>query len=485
MCCDLLKWLARQGVELKLFGPRADKSCMRYFEGVQGSIHRLYLWTAALCTPIVVLIPIAFNPLVVYFNPQVAYYPEKFKLLMALSVPVFVAVLGILLLERRVVRIPLLVPALAFLSVSVVSALLSKDLLHTLVGDRHDGLATLGVGILLFYAAGSSLSSWARVRVLLMSMVVTAIIVSLYGIMQHFGLDPVPGWGIPWYAGTERAFSTIGNPLHLAAYLTLSMGATVALYFRTDSRLERALWLLALALIGSCWLYTYARGAVLGVGLAFPIMLWLSYRKMRTVRPLLLPTAVLVISIVAASQLGGTGASERVTATSGDSAMSAVLRLYIWRDTIPVLLERPLLGHGPDNFAMPFERHEGEDLKAALFNPSMGESDTVDKAHNELLQVAATTGLLGLAAYLWVLTSYFRSAYQSGGWPIIALSGGAMAYVLQLQTAFTTISTGVTFWTVLGISVAIMRLQEREGPCSSYGQADAGDQRPFVEIERP
>lgn len=51
---------------------------------------------------------------------------------------------------------------------------------------------------------------------------------------------------------------------------------------------------------------------------------------------------------------------------------------------------------------------------------------------NVLLQVAATTGLLGLAAYLWVFVSYFRNACRSGGWPLLALSGGVLVYILQL-----------------------------------------------------
>ncbi len=132
-------------------------------------------------------------------------------------------------------------------------------------------------------------------------------------------------------------------------------------------------------------------------------------------------------------------------------SVSVTARLLMWRDTAPMILEHPLLGHGPDNFAEPFERHEGEDLRFILLD--VGEDVMVDKAHNELLQVAATTGLLGLTAYLWIFASYFRNAYRRGGWPLIALSGGVLAYILQLQTAFSTIATGVTFWAVLGVSV--------------------------------
>lgn len=67
-----------------------------------------------------------------------------------------------------------------------------------------------------------------------------------------------------------------------------------------------------------------------------------------------------------------------------------------------------------------------------------------------------------LAAYLWVFFSYFRNAYRSVSWPLLALSGGVLAYILQLQTWFTTLSTGVIFWAILGVSVALMRLQKQE-----------------------
>jgi type II secretory pathway pseudopilin PulG len=100
-----------------------------------------------------------------------------------------------------------------------------------------------------------------------------------------------------------------------------------------------------------------------------------------------------------------------------------------------------------------------EDLKAAI---SANGEYRVDRAHNELLQVGATTGLLGLAAYLWIFISYFRNVYRRSGWPLIALSGAVLAYFLQLQTVFSTIDTGVAFWSILGTSVALMRIHDQE-----------------------
>jgi O-antigen ligase len=136
---------------------------------------------------------------------------------------------------------------------------------------------------------------------------------------------------------------------------------------------------------------------------------------------------------------------------------SATIRLLTWRDTIPVILERPLLGHGPGTFALPFARHWEEDLRVMLRESGGG---YMNGAHNQLLQVAATTGLLGLAAYLWVFVSYFLNVYRRGGWTLFALSGGVLTYVLGIQTYSSTTVDEVTLWAILGASVAVMRLQD-------------------------
>jgi O-antigen ligase len=451
----------------------------------EASARRLGLWAVALVAAIFALVPLVFDPNAVILTVATAFYPIKFKLLMALSAALLAAVLGATLLGARIVRVPVLVPAVAFLVISTLSTLQSGDILHSLIGGvpyRYDGLLSLAAGVLLFYAAARFLDSWAKVRIVALAGITSAVLISIYGILQSFGLDPVLSWGIPWYtmepvpASTPlssfypvmpRAFSTLGWPNWLAAYLTLMVGAALALSFRAQSRWVRITLLAAVALMAACWLYTYTRGAMLGVGVALPVVFFLAHRRLGSVRPLLLPTLVIVAAMVVAqlasppymslsTNLGGTNAASSPEEVPQGGDVSVTTRLMMWRDTVPMIMDRPVLGYGPDNFAEPFERYEGDDLRA--FFPG----DVIDKAHNEFLQVAATTGLLGLAAYLWIFVSYFRNAYRSGGWPLLALSGGVLAYILQLQTVFTTMAFGITFWAVLGVSVAVMRIQDTE-----------------------
>ena len=498
---------------------RAKKRVSR---GTLGEVvaHKLGLLNVAVAIAIVVLIPAVLDPDMVRINPNEAYYPTKFKVLMWLSAVLLAGMLGFLVLRGRPFVVPVLIPALAFLGVSALSTLLSENPMHSLLGDRDEGLLSLGAGVLLFYAVAQGPSSLVRIRTFLAAGATAAVLISVYGISQNYGFDPISGWLVSWYTDIGRPWATIGNPITLASYLTLMGGATAALYFGANSWTQRVPWLLALAVIGACWIYTDTRGALLGVVMALPVVLWAAHRRMGTVRPLQVPLAVLMLAVMAAlmasAAFGNLSLSPDIiaflaayliligvvlwlsdlrpglvgpllaalavltvvvaavavvvvssntdlldrTTVGREGDLSLQVRLNIWRDTAPMILERPLLGHGPDNFAQPFRSHMGEELESTITGNS-GQVGMVDRAHNDLLQVAATSGFAGLAAYIWILISYFRNVYRRGGWPLIALSGGLLAYIFQIQTSFPTAATNVAFWGLLGASVAIMRLQDR------------------------
>ena len=473
----------------------------------------LEIGALAIAMAIVVLVPVVLDPSTLLTDSFYAYFTPKFKVLMGFSAMLLVAVLGIVALRRREpLGVPVLIPALAFLGISALSTLFSDDITRSLFGDRSDGLLSLAAGVLLFYAVAICLNSPFRVRLFLAAGVTTAVLISIYGIFQRYGFDTISGWTNPWYTDFGRPFSTVGNPIMFAGYLTLMMGAAAALSFKTGSSWKhRVPWLLALVAIGACWIYTDKRGPMLGAIVTLPVVLWFARHRMGTVRPLMLPIAsligVMAVALAASSAFGITVsprlmailvaylmligivlwlsvrwkravwfslvslailvavgvAAVAVAAMSGNLSLdlSSQIRLLTWRDTVPMILDRPLLGYGPANFGQSFQPYVSEALTVALTTPE-GAVVPIDKVHNDLLQVTADTGLLGLAAYVWIFVSYFRNVYRRGGWPLIALSGGVLAYIIQLQTAFPSLDTSVAFWSLLGASVAVMRIQDRE-----------------------
>ena len=474
-------------------------------------------------TAAVVLVPISLDTEAVFSDPNVAYHVPELRTLLAASAVLLVAVAGTLAFNRGPLRVPMLFPALALLGVSALSTFLSERPFYSLYGDRSQGLLSVAAEVLIFYALARGLVSFSRVRLFLAALTTAAALVSVYAIAQNYGFDPVTGWANAPFQDFGRSFATTGNSLLLSAYLVLTMGAGTALWLASDSRLGRAVWLVTLAIIGAAWIYAESRGALLGAGIALPLVLLAVHRKMGSVRPFVVPIAVLVTAMVLAVAVSratgfstlslrvcavllaylalvavfawmlehgrarlalvfvvvvliGAGAAVLAAAASGNLSLgadradakprangdiSSQTRLYIWRDTVPMILERPLLGHGTNNYRDPFRPHMGDDFKA-LNTDRNGQMTLVDRAHNHLLQIAATTGILGLAAYLWLLASFFLNAYRRGGWPLFALSGVVLAYSLQLLTSFTSVATDVVFWGLLGVSAALMNLRDRE-----------------------
>ena len=81
----------------------------------------------------------------------------------------------------------------------------------------------------------------------------------------------------------------------------------------------------------------------------------------------------------------------------------ASLRLSLWRDGLKLVLARPLTGWGEDTTGLSFGRFLTRDYAGLV---------TFDRIHSGPLDVAATQGLIGLAAITWVLVVIGIAAWR-------------------------------------------------------------------------
>jgi len=116
---------------------------------------------------------------------------------------------------------------------------------------------------------------------------------------------------------------------------------------------------------------------------------------------------------------------------AGDSL--AVSRLHIWRPAFRIIASNPIHGVGLDTFKIAFPFYSGIE-----FNQIDGMFMSSRTAHDELLQITATTGLLGLAAYLALLVAFlltwlqcYRHSTFHTRWLLVALLSCAAAYQVQ------------------------------------------------------
>ncbi|MFQ6058983.1 MAG: tetratricopeptide repeat protein, partial [Anaerolineae bacterium] len=247
--------------------------------------------------------------------------------------------------------------------------------------------------------------------------------IALFGLMQHYGLDP-----LPWAEDVRlRIISTIGNPIFLAAYLIMVIPLTAGRLLQTlaglhgQERINSSTCLLmacyTLLLLAQilCLLFTQSRGPWLGfLGGLFSFLLLLALvRGSRRLALALMGLAViagLFLSILnlpstplaplkAAPYLGRLG---RVLETESGTGK---VRVLIWQAVVDLVRAHPLrtlVGYGPESMLVSLIPH----YPPALAHYEAREA-LPDRAHNETFDALATTGLLGLGAHLLLFSSLF------------------------------------------------------------------------------
>lgn len=242
--------------------------------------------------------------------------------------------------------------------------------------------------------------------------------VSIYAILQYFGIDPIlsPA-GYHFGAGQfmiVRPPSTMGHAAYLATFLLFVV-------FTTDRSRWRSI---AITLAVIAIVLSGTRGAMLGliVGAAIARV------RMRHV----------IAALAAAAVLYVTPAGERLRARvhwSSEDALGGA-RLRLWRDTLRMAAHRPLLGYGPETFSVEFLKHESLDLERA-FPDFYHESP-----HNIFLDSLISEGLVGLLPLAAIAALAVRRKHP-----------GLIAMLVSLQFVSFTAPTELFYYLCAGLAL--------------------------------
>ncbi len=126
-------------------------------------------------------------------------------------------------------------------------------------------------------------------------------------------------------------------------------------------------------------------------------------------------------------------------------------RIRIWRRTLELFKERPILGSGPGTLASLL------DITFSRFVPETGQTLTscADNAHNVYLQLLAETGILGLSAYLGCAVTALAPCLRlraSAEAKCAAL--GCITYLVQAFFGLELCLTAPLFWIFLGLAAS-------------------------------
>jgi len=286
------------------------------------------------------------------------------------------------------------------------------------------------------------------------------------------GVDFLRGYS----AGSLTA--SFSNPNNFAGWLVVVIPVFAGMALASGSkflsfRFRMLWWALALFLF-VCLLLTCSRGAWVGIFIGSLLSLYYflktssAGKKMmlsRIFAGVLLATAVLALPIKNKVMAGGKPGShfDWVMKKQISSTRSSVIRKNLWKESLRLLEDFPLVGSGLNTYAW-----------VAPFYKTFDGGGIYP--HNSFLQMASETGVLGLFSFLWILFEFFKYTwgYVNAKRDLVGLGMMAGIAASLVQSFFDTnlycLQLVVLFWFMLGVAVA--RGQHKSRPILPPGGLD-------------
>lgn len=296
--------------------------------------------------------------------------------------------------QRRPLHLTRLsLPVLGFAAASLLSLAGSP---HFLMGLGFYVFTVLQY-VLLYHLVRSFIRSQAERRFIFFCLLVSALLVALYGLYQYAHMltlheaDWVDNSAFPLLK--RRMYSTLYNPNLLSAFLLMLLSAAASMLVGSRETRERLFYLAFLALLALCLVLTYSRGAWLSVcalifffGLVWDKRVWLLF---------------LGLPLVLFCYHGGVADRLLSIFSHNEADTSMAMRLDMWTAAWQMAKDHPLLGIGWGAFKYVYP----------VYNELVQEAGIVIfHAHNMFLNILAETGLLGFFFAMWF---FFGNAWYA------------------------------------------------------------------------
>lgn len=299
---------------------------------------------------------------------------------------------------------PFYLLVIAYICVVFLANFLGADFVASFWGSpfRHQGFLLLLVNVGLFFAISLQNKKDRELAYIVFEKgaVVVAFLLCVFAFWQAFAAFVLHTASIPLYQG--RIVGTFGNPNSFGGYLVMLL--PFLFFVKTKHGIYRIC--LVILVLGAI-LLTGSRAALLASVVVFGMYGFLRGKFF------------VALAFFTLLFLGGLLQSRQ---SQWDN------RFIIWQGGWEAFLERPVLGYGQENFAHAFTK--------VKFYP-------LDNAHNIFLEVAVTSGIVGLVLFLSILGKAFFQAN-------LAIKMSLVAFIIVAQFNPLSIAQIAFFWLLLG-----------------------------------
>ena len=317
-----------------------------------------------------------------------------------------------------------------------LSTLLSVSPVESFWGsfERMQGALSMLYFLIHFLICLKLLKHENEQNIFLWLIIIVGSALSVHAILQWAQIAPHIFGAVEYSAG--RGYATVGQPNLLGQWLVAPFFASLILFLNAGKNIKKRVigllpFLLILAGIAATLNRATFAGIIIAAGLYF-----IYEKQISRSKTIILFASLIAIGLIAIAVFGG-------------NLRSANTRIILWENTVPLILQNPIAGNGPETFYQTFQTVLPQDIYRyeTLYNMP-------DRVHNETLQVAHDLGVTGFVLYLiniifigWV---YFSKKAVSAISKIALFS--LIAITISLQFSFSSASNlilNLALWAVL------------------------------------
>ncbi len=334
---------------------------------------------------------------------------------------------------------------IAFFMAMIISSVLGVDINLSFWGDieRMLGVFHLLHFLVFYFIIITVMRNWLDWKIFFITSVVIATIVSLLGLGQD-----------------AKAYSTIGNTAYVSGYLIFNIYFAVILFFKEKSKLWRWAYFLPLPILLMEFDKADTTGALVGLGFSIIVMFFL-YGVLAKNKKIKIITWGFFVFLAFFTTLALVNKdsdfirhNSLLAPITGIDIHKATFqtRLISWRAALRNLKTNFVWGTGHGNYAIIFDKY----FDPSFYNYTRSET-YFDRAHNNVIDILATDGAIGLITYLFIFGSvgfYLVSGYRKKYFNIhefVVISSLLVAYFVQNLAVFDSLVTYVGLMMILAL----------------------------------
>lgn len=354
-----------------------------------------------------------------------------------------------------------------YFAVILASCFFSVDFNLSFWGDieRMLGFFHILHFLIFYFIIITVFREWKDWKILFIISIICATIVSFYGLAKEH-------------------YSTLGNTAYVSGYLIFNIYFALLLFFREENKTLRWLYIAVIPIMLLEFNKAFTSGAIVGLGASVLFFFLLlaalgKSKKLKTysLAAILIPIFLLfmVYSYKDSDFVRGNELLKRLTNNVTFQKVTFQTRLISWKAAAKDFKNHPVLGTGYGNYAIIFDKY----FDPKFYDYTRAET-YFDRAHNNIIDIASTTGALGLLAYLSIFFAagyYLIRVFKKDKISLIEfslISSLIAAYFIQNLAVFDSLATYICLMAILGY---VYWLDKNDEPVF------AGPDKPLIDRE--